>query len=247
MMQNKEIEALLHTLDEETAIGLSAQFPPLTDAEHERIFQRIVKASELTETTAAETVTITEASRFAWLRHAAAAAGFLLVAGGLLGGMLTLDRLTPMQSDQTESSDHVGTVPVYAIGERYAAANLADSGRLWITVDAAGAVEDAENLYFVTLTIESGTMSGGQPQVIFADNFMSAGGSANGVWDAVQPCHIVTEDESGGYPYAVRVPSGGSCTIELWYPLTDVPEEWMLVTSYDMTQPCVRLQTGGIT
>ncbi len=245
-MQEQDIMELLGELDEETAVQLAERFPPLSESDRGRLFGRLEDTLDMTADISAEQLQITPAPRFAWMRHAAAAAAFLLVAGGLLVGMLTLDRLTPMQSDQTESTDHIGTVPVHAIGERYAAANLADSGRLWITVDAAGAVADAENLYSVTITLESGGTSGGQPQVIFADNFMSAGGSVNGVWDAVQPCHIVTEGESGGYPYAVSIPAGGSCTIELWYPLADVPEEWMLVTSYNMTQPCVRLQTGGI-
>ncbi len=235
-MQEKDIAQLLETLDEDTSIALAQQVQPLTQEEHERLFRRIASHTAID---AAECLQVAEAPRISWTRHVAAAASCILVLGGLLGGFLYLERSAPVQPMQPEPTSPLGTASVYKIGERCAVMHLTDSEGIWLTVESAGKAEDAEGLYEVTVTLEN---TSGEAKVVLTDNLMSATGMTNNSWNTVQPCDILRQEKSSGYPYAVAIADGASCTFTLRYAFAQPPEEWRLVMSYSPKLPSITLR-----
>lgn len=244
-MRKTEIMDLLRDVDEETAVRLGEQYPGIPDAEQERIFRRIEENLKIQETTQ-QPMTIAQAPRFSWMRHAAAAACFLVLVGTFAGLTVLRTRMpAPEPPDATEPVGKEGTDAsspcISKAGERCKAANLTQSGSLWLTVMGSGMAGDG--LFYVRLSVESeSAVSRGQDAEIFmADNFMLAIGQNGTQWKTIQPCGITTESEQP-HPYAFSLQSGETQELELFYPLDAPPDECMIVTSYCTDYPCIALK-----
>lgn len=243
-MQKKDLTKLLRSVDDETIETISKKYPGLTDAEHDRLFRQIehrLERKSLPEAAEQEKMcVVVQESRFAWIRHTAAAAACILVIGGTFAGLTVLQSRMPVQ-EQLQSADSIREEhpSAYAVGERYAAANLTQSGTLWLTVDHAEPVMQADgNLYRVCLTLESDhavSIAGSdktKKYKFMADNFMAAIGG-NGInWTAIQPSYVSAAGMADDNPNVFTLCPGDTMELELWFRFEEVPSEWELVTSY---------------
>lgn len=240
-MRKKELVKLLRSVSKETTEQISRDYPGLTETDHARLFQRIEQ--QLQEEKAAQDAphTVVHEVRFTWVRQTAAAAACILVCTATLAGLSTLR--TPSPSREQEES-----TLAYTIGKRYEAANLTQSGTLWITVNSAEPAQE-DGLYHVSVTLESekavsfAERSVNQPYLFMADNFMAAVGHHGENWLTVQPCAMYYTGTKGSTPYAFLLYPGETCELELWYQLNSAPSEWMLVTSCSDACPYTLITT----
>lgn len=243
-MRKKEIIRLLRR--EDSIEQISKDYPGLTDAEHEALFNRIAQELRAAQTEDAvpeeeEQFTIVQESRFARVFPAAAAAVCMLALCGTFAGLFWMKNQmqSPSQPDPTEAI-HFEINHEYTIGENYAANNLTRSGTLWITVTETAYDGD---LFRVDLTLKNDRAVSiaddaiGEPYLFMADNFMAATGQNGDNWLTVQPCEITLTDAQEGLPNTVSLRSGESCELSLWFKTESLPAEWKLVTSYSTAYP----------
>ena len=138
-MQKKQMTTLLRNLTEADAQRLSEQHLTLSEQEHERILHKIENRLPQRENAPTEILAkkpaLTRITRLHTLSHAVVAAACIVVFCGSLAGMVWLKHHAPQNFTQTSVPDEsVPLVKSHAIGERYAAENLTESGTLWLTV-----------------------------------------------------------------------------------------------------------------
>ena len=254
-MKHMDIRHLLQQVDEPTALRLSERHPGLTDADKERLFQRIEQnladPVELPVTSAPEEKP--QISRFENLHGIAAAAACFAVCAATVAGMFWLKSHQPPVSDpdRNAAQEHetaAGTeilstdvpglaeAPVYEIGEPCPASHLSASGTVMVTVQNAVSAEDGRCA--VTVTLESRdavAWDGGRTFLL--DNLLLE--TENGL---LSPCGT-DYSSTGDYPYAVTLPDGASETITIYYH-TAGHTPIVLHTGADRTMPCIRLHEG---
>ncbi len=255
-MQNRDIKALLHDLEEPDAIRLAEAFPPLTDAEQERIFSKLAERMADSPDPVGERMPVFTLKSTSWKRHLAAAACLLLLCGTTMG-IAMLGRPVSAPPDEHQQSTEADAIPQedargYAVGERYHAGNFTSEGKLWLTVEKCG-IMNAEAVegyyYYVQLTLESEnavSLSPLQPDVFLADNFLLSCRYPDGSWETIQPTTIAVNDPPEGYPNAVRLQSGETGWAELVYPIDRIPEECRLVMGYSGDNNYTVLETENI-
>lgn len=241
-MQNRDIKTLLHDLEEEDAIRLAEDFPPLTDAEKDRMFSKLTERMAERSDPVGERMPVFTVKSSPWKRHLAAAACLLLLCGTTMG-IAMLGRPAAAPPEEHQQSTEADAIPQesargYAVGERYNAGNFTSEGKLWIIVEKCGfiKVESAESVcYYVHLTLESEHAVShvpDQPDVFLADNFLLSCRYPDGEWQTIQPSTIAVNDPAEGYPNAIRLQSGETGWVELVYPIERIPEECRLVMGY---------------
>ena len=241
-MQKKKITALLRRLEETDAQRLSEQHLTLSEQEHERILHKIETQLPQRENApagiSAVKPVLTHNKRLHSLSHAVVAAACAVVFFGSLAGMVWLKIHAPQNFTQTSVPDEsVPLVKSHAVGERYAAENLTESGTLWLTVTD---VTKIYGQYCIGIVLESekavscARSSMGEPDLFFADNFQLTALDENGERMVCVPRNIRMEQQDirfeSGLPYAVTLHPGEQCKICLWFQ----PEEgveWHLVSS----------------
>lgn len=244
-MRKKDLIRLLRNTDDQMTEQLSRDYPGMTDAEREVLFQRIEQrlAEEQAEVGSAEAFPVIEESRFPRMFQTAAAAVCMLALCGTFAGLFWM-KAQMQDGAQTEVTDV--SVPSEAtdvavpqleyghhIGERYAAENLTQSGTLFMTVTEA--VPGGE-LFRVELLLESKNAvsiadSVGKPYLFMADNFMAATGQNGENWTVVSPCRFLFDGKTGDAPYTIEMHPGQQCSLTLWFKSEQLPEDWKLVTS----------------
>ncbi len=255
-MQNRDIKALLHDLEEQDAVRLAEEFPPLTDTEKEQMFLKLTERMAECSDPVGEKMPVFTLKSSPWKRHIAAAACMLLLCGTTLG-IAMLGRpvsAPPEEHQQSTEADAIAQEDArgYAVGERYNAGNFTSDGKLWLTVEKCGIiqVESAEGFcYYVQLTLESEHAVSHvpeQPDVFLADNFLLSCRYPDGEWETIQPSTIAVNDPAEGYPNAVRLQSGETKWVELVYPINRIPAECRLVMGYSGDNNYTVLETENI-
>lgn len=242
-MRKKNVIRLLRNADDKMTEQISRDYPGMTDAEREVLFQRIEQqlAAQRWEAAEEEAFPVIEERRFPRMFQTAAAAVCMLAMCGTFAGLFWM-KGQMQNTEQTEATD-VSAPQVklgHSMGERYAAENLTQSGTLWMTVTET---EAEGELFRVSVTLEShqavslADNAMGEPYLFMADNFMAATGQNGENWITVQPCKSLQLETKEGQPYPIRLFFGESCELELWFKRNDLPEEWKLVTNYSTAYP----------
>lgn len=244
-MRKKEIIELLQSMDDAATEQIAKEHPALSAEDRERLYQKIQQNlrpdAAPKEAPEAEQMQVIQASRFGWMRHAAAAACLLVMAGTVTGLAVLQSRIpAPEQIETTESISMTQAIS-HAPGERYAVPNLTVDGTLWMTVTDARREGD---LWHVTLTLESeGAVFSGRPEQLMADNFLAAMQTPDGV-QTISPCRAeVSAGNAGEMPNTVLLPQDTACTLELWYTISDAPYAWMLVTGTGTETPYTEIRS----
>lgn len=255
-MQNRDIKTLLHDLEEQDAIRLAEEFPPLTDAEKDRMFSKLTERMADSTDPVGEKMPVFTVKSSPWKRHLAAAACLLLLCGTTMG-IAMIGRPVAAPPEEHQQSTEADAIPQesargYAVGERYTAGNFTSEGKLWLTVEKCGIIQAEsveEYYYFVSLTLESEhavSLSPSQPDVFLADNFLLSCRYSDGEWQTIQPTTIAVNNPPEGYPNAVILQSGETGWVELVYPIDRIPEECRLVMGYSGDNNYTVLETENI-
>ncbi|MBR3630624.1 MAG: hypothetical protein IKN55_09185 [Oscillospiraceae bacterium] len=227
-MRKQELQRLLHHLDEQDAARLGEAHLELTEAEHERILQKISRRTGQGRMTVAEQLekepVIPQSARHGWIVHAVSAAACIAVCVATTASVCWLNANAPARPEDSEPlqpSDAINPVVCHTIGERYAAENLTASGTLWVTVTDK-AQEDGK--YRITLLLESenavscAEAAMGEPTFFFADNLVLLSENTDGTQHICQPCAFSAEGHhETGLPYCISLRSGQQCRLTLWY------------------------------
>ncbi len=217
-MKNKDIIKLLQTLDEETAVQLCEDYHGISENDHRRLRKKvrnILSEQDLNEYEyLAEKVTVKN-SKFGWISKTATVAAYVMFFGGLLAGVLNMNVIEPDETQQ-ELSD----IPPLVTETQYSANNMVSSGNLIIDVKKAEFAEKGE--YQVTIEVKSeNAVSLNGTRTFFADNFLAAYTSENGIERVIPPCAISEAGEH--YDYAFTLGDGESCEIILTYHTDETP------------------------
>lgn len=248
-MRKKNVIRLLRNADQEIIEQISREYPGLTDTEREDLFCRIeqtFQAEDNTPTEEEERFSITHEPRIARVFPAVAAAACILMLCTTFAGLFWMkDRMQPppdtetMETTETVESEDVADLAAseaYSIGERYAAANLTQSGTLWMTVTEA---EPEDDLYRIRITLESEQAVSladqvmGEPYLFMADNFMAATGNNGENWVTVQPCKLTCSGELYDLPNTIWLYPDETQELTLWFRQSDLTEEFMVVTNHN--------------
>lgn len=217
-MKNKDIIKLLRTVDEETAVQLCEEYHGISEKDHGRLRKKV--RNILSEQNLSEYEYFTEkvtvkSSRFGWISKVATAAAYILFFSGLLAGVLNMNVIEPDETQQ-ELSD----IPPFATETQYSANNMVSAGNLIVDVKKAEFAEKGE--YQVTIEVKSeNAVSLNGTRTFFADNFLAAYTSENGIERVIPPCAISEAGEH--YDYAFTLGDGESCEITLTYHTDETP------------------------
>ncbi len=225
-MKNKDIIKLLQSVDEEAAVQLSEEYHGISEKDNRRLRKKVRRI--LSEQDSGEYEYFTEkvtvkSTKFSWISKAATAAAYVLVFGGIAAGLFNMNM--PVQEE--EKQQELSNIPLIEVYENNYIHNMVSSGAL--KADLVKAEFTESGLYQITIEVTSeNAVSLNGTKTFFADNFMAAYTSENGIESTVYPCEI--SDTGEDYDYAFTLNDGESCTLTLKYPLEIAPD--VLISGY---------------
>ena len=238
-MNEKEIERMLRHPDDETARRLTEGRPPLDDAAKARLWARIQDEMTSADTVHGEAPVV---KRRIWPSLAVAAA-CVVVFGGTFAGLFSMSRpvVSPEPTVPTAPADIADTLP-FAVGERFAADGLTESGTLWITVTSASPVDGDLSAWTVHVTAasEDAVPRGGATQFC-ADNFLAVKDET-----IVSPYRCDT-DRPGDAHCTFVLKNGQTASLTLYYRFLEDTPSFRLATGTDPACPSVEIKMEGNT
>lgn len=233
-MKKKDIIKLLRSADEDAAVQLCEEYHGISENDNGRLWHKVQEKLFEQDNGGfhiiCDDVTVKN-PRFTSIARAVTAAAYILVLGGILVGLLNMN-ISDTDNRYTDFTD----IPLIGADENYYAHNMVSSGALWVDVNKAQFTENG--IYQVTLEVESrNAISYSGTGTFFADNFMAAYTSENGIERTVCPCEI--SDTGELYPYAFTLEDGESCTFTLTYALTAAPDA--LISGYSEKSLFIKL------
>ena len=224
-MKKKDIIKLLRSANEDAAVRLCEEYHGIPEDDNGRLWHKVQEKLFEQDNDGfhiiCDDITVKN-SRFTSITRACTAAAYILVLGGILVGLLNMN-INSTDNRYTDSTD----IPLIGADENYYAHNMVSSGALWVDVKKARFTENG--IYQVIIEVASeNAISHTGTRTFFADNFMVAYTSENGIERTACPCEI--SDTGELYPYAFTLEDGERCTFTLSYALTEAPDA--LISGY---------------
>lgn len=218
-MRKRDIIKLLQTVDDETAVQLGEEYHGISEKDHEKLLKkvqgRLLEQDYSDGEYFLEKVTVKK-TRFGGISAVATAAAYVLVFCGILSGLFNMNIVEPADTQQ-----QIFDISSVTADQSITAENMVSSGMLWVKVEKAEFTD--KGIYQVTIEVKSeNAISLNGTRTFFADNFIAAYTSENGIESVIPPCAISETGEY--YDYAFTLEDGECCIITLTYSINTAPD-----------------------